>query len=161
MRYVYIGLDIATVTGIAIYLPENNKSKVVQYKGTPTQLLGFLQRHIVWGYGNYKRVFVLEEPHHFRNATTTKSLLERYGFIKYSLINHVILPVEVNLNSVRSYFRAKTKDEVHSYFLPMYQGKKKFTDNHSDALAVAIYQAVQDGHEYYPPTFKIMEMETA
>lgn len=157
--YIYIGLDIATTTGIAIYNPMNFKAEVVQYKGEPVQLLGFLKTYVLHG-SYHDSTFVLELPSSFRNAIVTRSLLTRYGFIKYSLMDYNYLPVEVNLNSVRSYFQCKNKGEVKSYFKKMYRGKKTFTDNHSDALAVAIYQSVMDGFDYSPLRLQITELET-
>ena len=159
-KHIYIGIDIATVTGIAIYNPIDNISYVIQYKGDPIQLFGFITHNLLIMESPLYPIYVLELPTHFRNATTTRNLLERYGFIKYSLMNYNHLPVEVNLNSVRAYFSCKTKANVKSLFLPKYQGNKKFTDNHSDALACAIYQSVKDGFGYAPGALKILEMET-
>jgi hypothetical protein len=159
MSHIYIGLDVATVTGISIYQPVWGQAKVTQFRGEPLQLFGFIKEYVLDPYLYYTKVFVMELPNHFRNAATTRNLLERYGFIKYTLIDYGQNPVEVNLNSVRSYFRTKNKEEVKRYFKPHYKGKKAFTDNHSDALAVAIYQSVQDKYRYDPGTLKIEEME--
>lgn len=156
---IYIGLDIATTTGISIYSPENNRAKVHQYTGTPNQLWTFIHGEVLHRYQFYPvKNFVLEIPLHFRNAKTVRSLNQRYGYIRYSLQDYGHLASEMNLREVRGYFLAKNKEEMREYFKPMYRGKKAFTDNHSDALAVAIYKAVLHGYEFYPVTFQIEEM---
>ena len=87
MSTIYIGLDIATVTGIAVYKTTFNKAEVIQYRGSPLSLMSFI-RDKVLDLGYYKPIFVLEEPLHFRNAIVTRSLLTRYGFIKYSFMDY-------------------------------------------------------------------------
>lgn len=141
----YVGLDIATITGIALWHPFTHKAEVVQVKGDPMETFGFIVKVIMPLVVELQPTICMEQPHHFQNANTTRSLLERYGFIKYSLMcNYKGLRIEEpNLNSVRASLGAKKKEDVLQIMSTFYSGSY-LTDNHTDALAACIYQSKQD-----------------
>lgn len=142
----YIGLDIATISGIAIYSPLKHAAVVGQSKGEPIyQLDDIIAKSVPKNLVGYSIQFVLEEPHHFQNATTTRSLISRYGYIKYSLMGLKYPVYEVNLNSARHWLGTKTKKETHLLFTQYFRGDF-LTSDHTDALAVAMYKAHKDGY---------------
>lgn len=143
----YIGLDIATVTGMAIYTPSTETIEVALNKGDPisqyVRLVNYLE---TMDYKDRHPTFVLELPLHFQNANTSRSLIERYGYLKHSLIRAGVYEVvEVNLNSVRKYLGCKTKEDVFRFFQPLYEGDY-LTSDHADAAALCLYQASVEGH---------------
>lgn len=150
---IYVGLDMATVTGIAIYIPKEPIAIVHQYKGNPIEQLNTIKKllNIYMTTNNYKTIsnypytFVIEELKTFRNAHTTRLLLEMTGYIRYSLVSLGYRVLEVAPSIVRSYLDTKTKQGTLDFFLPRYTGSN-LTNNHTDALALAIYQAHADGH---------------
>lgn len=140
---LYVGLDTATVTGVAFWNPRMQVAAVVEFKGSPVE-----QLHSILGELPYKKadvVFVLEKLYNFRNAKTTRSLLERYGYLKYTLIERGFRVEEVHPRMARNFLKVATKEDVFRYFIPFYRGNLYLSSNHTDALAVALYQADCDG----------------
>lgn len=143
----YIGLDIATVTGMALYRTESETIEVALNKGDPisqyARLNNFLES---LDFRDRHPVFLLEKPLHFRNANTLRQLVERYGYIKHSLIHAGVYRVEeLNLNSVRKHLQCRSKEEVFRFFVPLYLGDY-LTSDHTDAAALCLYQAAVEGH---------------
>lgn len=139
----YIGLDLATVSGIALYNPNNPEATVLEKKGDPVYLWNFL-----WGFTDGFRYMgdpytvVIEEIHDFRNAKTTRSLLERTGYIKYQFISLGVEVIMAGPSEVRSFFNVKGKQALFDYMREhVHESTPYFTSNHSDALALAIYGA--------------------
>jgi hypothetical protein len=143
---VYLGLDLATISGIALWHPFTHTAEVVQVKGDPIETFAFLARVIMPLLGKFQPTVCMEQSHHFINAKTTRSLLERYGFIKYSLMcNYKGMRIEEpNLNSIRASLGARNKKEMMGILATRYTGPY-LTDNHTDALACCIYQSKEDG----------------
>lgn len=148
---IYVGLDLATVSGLAIYIPNNPIAIVHQHKGNAIQQLNTIKKLLnVYIYNtnnknNNSYIFIIEELHTFRNGNTTRFLLEMTGYIKYSLIDSGYRVVDVAPSEVRKYLGTKDKKGTLDFFLPRYTGSN-LTNNHTDALGLAIYQAAQDGH---------------
>lgn len=112
-----VGLDLATTSGIALY--DDDEVKVTTYKGTPIELLTKIESYLKPG-----SLCVIEEHKHFRNAKTTRSLLERNGFIFWSLVAkgyevQKLFPGKGRLQLIKAYHdRYKlTKDEVDAIAL--------------------------------------------
>lgn len=146
MNRIYIGLDVAETLGIAVYKPPHF-ALVTSIKGIPPVQYELVRRIIT---GNSARsgllspIIVFELPNHFRNGKGTRTLLGRYGYLRWSLVDEMLDIHEVNLNSARAFLKCKSKEEVLDFFLPWYTGSC-LTDDHTDALAVAMYQAHKDG----------------
>lgn len=158
MQLVYIGIDPATVCGVAIYYPEQNMARVMEVKGTPVEQLSTILEYLFKDIGEEKLlIFSMEKLHNFRNANTTRSLLERYGYLRHTL-DSLGFPVrETSPASVRAHLQVKTKTELFDYLGSFYRGKH-LTNNHTDALAIAIYQAWLDGLNFQPITFRIEDV---
>jgi hypothetical protein len=157
---VYIGLDTATITGISLWYPKAHLANVVQVKGSPIETFGFIVHRIMPFAGNNLKALCMELNHNFRNAATVRSLSERYGFIKYSLMcNYLNIRIcEIGVAEARANLGTKDKQETHQRLSQRYAGPY-FTDNHADALAVAIYQSVQDGFDFNFDSLKIRPLE--
>ncbi len=137
----FVGLDIATTTGIAIYIPSKNVAAVGLSKGLPGhQLDEIISMTIPLPKEFFHLNYVLEEPHHLRNAKTALSLISRYGYLKYSLMGLGYGVSEVNLNSARAWLGTKDKQGTHLFFTEYFVGSY-LTSDHTDALAVALYEA--------------------
>lgn len=149
---LYVGMDLATTAGVAVYIPITNQAIVFSAKAEPIdqfkRMLTSIQSisdHLRNGVDmRLDFLYCLERVHHFRNAKTSRSLIERYGFVKYALLMGEAKVVEVNLNSCRSWLKVKTKEENFMYYMPYYRGSM-FTSDHADALTCALYQASNDG----------------
>jgi hypothetical protein len=157
---VYIGLDTATISGIALWYPQTNRARVVQVKGDPIETFGFLIRTIMPMVKGKEQRLCMELTHHFQNAKTTRSICERYGFIKYSMrCNYPLLQIhEVGASEARKNLGTKGKEstfmKLHSHYVGPY-----FTDNHADALAVAMFQSVRDGFPIDWAALRILPLE--
>lgn len=149
-RRLYCGLDVATKLGIALWNPLENVAHVEMVKGEPVdQIIRVLE---IAGFGGMEEVppelvFVMEILPSFQNARTTRSLLERYGYIKHTLKCTGFPVMEVNVSSVRHSLGVSSKMQVFDYFLPHYMGTHLTTD-HTDALAAAICQSMVDLYPY-------------
>lgn len=149
----YLGLDIAEDMGAALYFAHSQQAHVFEYNGTPVQQWKFVKTLI---YYNPQTLVCMELMHHFRNAITTRSVFGRYGFIKWSSVEYGYTPREISHQVARSFVHAKGKRGVHVAFLSEYRGEKQLTDNHTDALAIAMFAAHLDG---LLPEFKVPEIE--
>lgn len=140
---VYLGLDVAQTTGIAYY--SGDSAKVTDVKGYPYNQFKLIAR-LIRKRLEYDEevVVVMEQPVHFQNAKTTRDLLQRYGYLKWSLLHTGCKVLEVNLNSVRSFLKCRTKQSVFELMLDFYVGSR-LTDDMTDALACCLYQAHIDG----------------
>lgn len=153
--YTYIGLDTATLMGVAVWNPDRHIAVVTQNKGTPIEQLYFINQNV---FGLMEETadceFVMEVLHNFRNAVTTRSLLERYGFLKWSLKAVQFEVEEVSPDMARSFLGTKEKEDTFRYFTKYFDGSM-LTNNHTDALAVAIYQSTLDGYKFAPNRLKV------
>ncbi len=150
MSRAYIGLDTAAKLGYAAWRPEDNLAQVALFKGEPieqvveildsTRLL-FKEEELL------DVVFVMEMIHSFQNAVTTRSLLERYGYIKHTLRSTGFPVVEVSPSPVRHFLGAAGKREVYDLLKPYYKGER-LRDDHTDALACALFRSNLDGYEF-------------
>lgn len=140
----YIGLDLATLAGVAILYP-GNFAAVTVMKGNPIQQFMHVGS-IVNGLKVPELSIVLEMPVDFLNANTTRSLLERYGFIKWNLIGSGFTPLEVRPKEARRVVGAKDKRSLFIKLKDNFKGHI-FDSNMSDALALCIYAAAQDGYK--------------
>jgi Holliday junction resolvasome RuvABC endonuclease subunit len=105
---------------------------------------------------SYATTYVLERLHTFRNANTTRSLLERYGYLKYLLQSGGYRVEEVSPRMARKHLGLVEKEEVYEYFKKLYTGLR-LTSHMTDALAVALYQADRDGYEFRPGELLLTE----
>lgn len=154
----YIGLDVATMAGIAKWIPEINVAVVDEMKGTPNHQLQYIINSVLPPKEMaVETIFVLEKPFHFQNANTTRSLLERYGFIKYSLLGFGYQVREPNLNSARAWLGVRDKQGVFDHYVPHLNSGRMLTSNHTDALLVAMYEAQQDGFTVEWSSLQIMQ----
>lgn len=147
---IYCGLDIAKTTGLAVWYPEKHFALVTHVKGTPiVQLKCILAAIPKELFGEVlEPVFVLEKIFHFRNANTTRSLLERYGYMKHSLLDRAARVEEAHPLAARRLLKARSKGQVLR-MLQAYSGEC-MTQDGADALAVAIFQAHKDGWIFDP-----------
>lgn len=153
---IYIGIDVANMCGIAYYNPDTHKAVVYEKKGTPVAQLGAINQVIKRHKGDSVNIyFVLEKQFSFQNAVTTRSILERYGFLKWSLLACDFDVWEISPSSARNFLgvkynpytaketKRKTHELLRSYVIDF---PDAFSNNHSDALAVAMKQANANGH---------------
>jgi len=146
----YIGLDLAIVSGICVLDAERKEAFLFQHKGSPIELLSFLITFILDGTTAQK--VGIEELHQFRNATTTRSLLQRSGFIRYTLESYGIDTKEIHMESVLSMLQLKSKKELFDYILLGTKSLLSLTSNHTDALGIALYM-------YYLDTGNVLSIE--
>lgn len=144
----YIGIDPAATMGIAILPESENWAVVFDVKGDPIEQLTFfmplLTNEILKAGGDL--VFVIERLHVQRNAKTNRSLSERSGFFKFTLKSIGFPVYEVAPKVARKYLGTKSKLETHDLFVPCFIGKK-LTDDHTDALAAALWARDRDFQE--------------
>lgn len=148
---IYVGLDTATTTGLAVWFPTLQKALVSQCKGTPLKQLKHIQGYVF--FPTPEVVIAMESIHNFRNANVTRSLLERYGFLKYSLLAEGFRVEEIPPKMARRSLGVNSKREAYEYLSTFCTGK--LTDNHTDALAIALYQALAEGHLMDPSKFVV------
>lgn len=148
---VYIGLDMATTTGIAVYHPEVEIAWCYLHKGTPIELadkvgrlITYVRKVNIWPTDNI--TFAVERLHLVRNMNTVRSLLERYGYIKYNLLAAGYEVLEYGPLPPRKFLGKEftTKEEVFTFMRQEFKGPL-LTSNHTDALAQALYAAHKQG----------------
>lgn len=161
----YMGLDTATTTGIAIYNTDNNIALVTLKKGSPIEQFIYIDVIVKTmfkfgrGHIDFTQIkFVFEELHNFRNAKTTRSLCERYGFLKYSLLKNSCQVSEIPPKMARSLLGLAGKKETFDFFSARYVGSM-FSSDHADALAVALCQAHVDGFAIDLDTLRIRTLD--
>lgn len=137
----YIGLDLAIVSGICVIDTDTNTIDLFQHKGTPIELLDWLFAFIIENEeeGVDSQKMGIEELHQFRNANTTRSLLQRSGYIFYTLSGYKFTVEMVNMESVLPVLKCKNKKELFEYALAITKHSIPITSNHSDALGIALY----------------------
>jgi hypothetical protein len=154
----YVGLDSASIGGVAFYDPTEHKAVVAEIRGDPlnqlVQLNGLIKA-VVPKMRQNDLVFVFELLVHFRNAVTVRSLLERHGFIKWNLKSVGYKVQEVDPNVVRKFLETGTKQKTFDFFFDFFDGCN-LTNNHTDAIACAMYQAHL---EKYEPNWKKFRVE--
>lgn len=138
MTLIYVGLDIATVTGYAIWNPETQVAKVWQMKGDPIAQIKSLS-HVLQKEKLGSAIICIEELHHIQNHKTVVSLAERRGFIYYTLVGVGYTVQNVHSESARSLLKTRNKEETFRKFIPFYKGSAALTSDMTDALAVALY----------------------
>ena len=127
-----VALDVATSMGVCYFRIQDNKFYCTTYKGTPIEQLRTLLD--VLGDDVYNCLVIIEQLNDFMNANTTRSLLERIGYIKNSLLRVGAEIKMVNAMSVRKYLGVKGKEGVKELF-----SKYGLDSDQSDALAVMLY----------------------
>lgn len=146
----YLGLDTATVTGIAVLLP-GYRAAVASVKGNPIQQLGVIGPLIIALMKDFPQINIsMEKQHNFFNADTARSLVERYGFIKWTLTGSGFVVNEVSPKPARKLLEVNSKEECFRKFCNYYKGTA-LTSDHTDALALCIFSAHQEG---YPMDWK-------
>ena len=146
---IYLGLDTATTMGLAVWSPDTHQAFVRSCKGGPIEQMVFIEEvyRSIQKQNRFADITVaFEELHHFRNAKTLKMNSERYGYLKYSLLLHDVKVTEVHPGTARSYIKCKDKEGVFKKLIGYVKGSAPITDDHTDALAVALKQAHYDGH---------------
>lgn len=133
---ISIGLDIATRTGVAFQYNNDPKIQVMEVHGDPVKLLETIYEIIP---KDHVAKVYYEKLVHFRNARTVRDLLERSGFVRWSLKNDGYLVDEVHVQSVRSWLGVKNKAEAKELIKGVSNCKVKITDNHSDAVGVLLF----------------------
>ena len=131
---VFVGLDLATIAGMAMISEDLKDCWVYEFKGNPYEQFFQIQNIIC----NQPAIWGIEELHIFRNAKTVRSLAERSGFIKWMLkgvLKEKVMMVQVS--KARKYIGAKNKEQARELMQCLVQGNGKLTDNHSDAILVA------------------------
>lgn len=134
----FVGLDLATTAGVAFLSEDLSSCRVYEIKGNPFEQFYQIQQMIsddpaVWG---------IEELHIFRNAKTVRSLAERSGFIKWMLkgvLKEKVMMVQVS--RARKFIGAKSKEDARDMMQLLVKGNDQITDNHSDAVLVAMMVA--------------------
>lgn len=144
MIKTYVGLDIAETMGVAVWQPEIQRATVYEVKGNPVVQLIELGEQILIPLGEEdKPLIAIELLTYLRNAKTTRSILERTGFLRHNLLNFGYTVEDVNLNTARRYLGTKSKFDTQEKFKHYL---KSITDNHADALAVCIYISSIEGY---------------
>lgn len=144
-KIVYVGLDVAEVMGIAIVPKlEDHISFVLSVKGNPVDQLNKLLQVILSTLDtDMEPIFVIEMLHHFRNKQTVRSLSERIGYLKHSLLAFGYQVREVGVSEARAAIGTKSKEETLMRFVPFYSGEE-LTSDHTDALAIALWAKKKD-----------------
>lgn len=125
-----IGLDIAEKMGVVYYRQNSSVYYCTTYKGTPIQQMQMLED--VAGEDIKNAIVFYEELNTFVNANTTRSLLQRAGYLKNSLLKLGALTVDpVNAIAARKFLGCKDKKAVGDAF-------KKWGINQDEADAMAI-----------------------
>ncbi len=135
---LFIGLDLATTTGMAILSEDLKTCWVYELKGNPYEQFYQIQLMVA----NDPAVWGIEELHIFRNAKTVRSLAERSGFIKWMLkgvLKEKVMMVQVS--RARKFVGAKNKEHARELMQCLVSGGGTLTDNHSDAILVALMVA--------------------
>lgn len=156
---VFVGLDVAEKMGVATWNPHSNKAYVDVVKGSPVDQLRYMTKVVLATDEGAELVFVIERLHNFQNKTTVRSLLERSGFLKYSLIACGFRVEEVSPLMARAHLGVSTKEDVRVKLEQYFTGIR-MTDDHSDALAVALYQASLEEYQLDFRKLTIQEMRT-
>jgi Holliday junction resolvasome RuvABC endonuclease subunit len=157
----YVGLDLATVSGVAIIDSEAIEAVLFEVKGTPYEqlkkVLNFLDIQSI-DKDNVK--WSIEQIHTFLNAKTVRSLLERKGFVMWTLIGNGFEVEEVSPRVARYRFGFKGKKDAMAQMEPIIDSPL-LTDNHVDAFAVALYHFSLSTSKISPSdfTFTVLERE--
>ena len=115
------GLDIAKRTGIASYNHKTDEVFVTTFAGSPIELLGCVKSLLPLP--EFVEKVVIEKHVHFRNANTTRALLERLGYVKWSLQNFGYETVDLFPGRGRKFLTARyaylgfDKDELDAITL--------------------------------------------
>ena len=139
-QIVFVGLDLATKAGIAVLEEDLKTCTVYEVKGNPYEQLYQIQEILaktpaIWG---------IEELHIFRNAKTIRSLAERVGFIKWTIKGLCKEKVYmIQASRARKEFGVKTKKQAKELIQCQVEDGGHLTDNHSDAVLVAMMTAME------------------
>lgn len=117
--------------GVVYYHYNSGIYHCTTYQGTPIEQLEMLKDFA--GEDVEGAVIFYEQLNTFVNANTTRSLLERVGYLKNSLIKLGALKVEpINAIAARNFLGCKDKKAVGDAF-------KKWNLNQDEADAMAIF----------------------
>lgn len=140
MNEMLIGLDLATVSGVALAWSPNECVYVASIKGDPIVQLDQIRDMIIEYRRGGENVNVIIEQHvHFRAAKTTRSLIERIGYTRYSLYND-----GHNVNVIWPYKSRKAK--LHNQY-----ERRGFKKDETDALLL-----IHEGLSIFEP-FSVVE----
>jgi|SRR5688500_5376130 len=161
MKNLYVGLDTAETMGVALYYPKNRLALVTEVKGTPIEQYIYITNNILLPIGNDKEqvLFIIEKLTNFLNAKTTRSLLERIGYLKYTLLSNGQLVEELAPTIARKTLGIRSNKRTVQLLFQKYT-EMKLSDNHTDALALVVHRAVQDGYPLNIGETTIKEFET-
>ena len=144
----FIGLDLATTAGIAVWIPEEGTARAYTTTGNPIRQLEFLHRRVFDNSLIEPIIIGIEQLDCFRNAKTVRSLLERIGYFRYSLTaTRLFDVVEVRLSPTRKYYGFKDKMEVLKFFQKYTKTPRRLTNDMSDALLIAVWLGHQEDVE--------------
>lgn len=139
-----------------MWIPDSHLAFVYEVIGNPIVQLDYLLNNIVGD--PTRQTYVIERLHHFRNAKTTRSLLERYGYLFYGLAERGYQVQEASTEAARKFLKVIGKQEAFDYLLPFFEGKY-LSNHHTDALTLALYQASLDGFVLDESRLTIVEGE--
>jgi len=150
----FVGLDIATNMGIAIYKYGDSHVFVTEIneKDNCKQLTKLYQLFNKIGI-NKDNSEVYYEKFVYLNgfASAIRSLLLRYGYIFYSLQFVGYVNIEINISSARKFIKSEKGKKKKELVLEYYQqfSKIKLTNNETDALLLI--------NEHLPKIFTIIK----
>lgn len=138
-----LGLDLATVSGLAIFDISTLEVAAYEVTGNPFEQFKLMAENIE----NLTISCVgIEMVMSFNNAKTTRSLLERYGYFKWTLKSLEIPIHEIHPKSARKQFGATTKLNALLLVNKRLKTARCATSyNHSDAVLVALAAARKHG----------------
>ena len=133
MKKLIVALDIAEKMGVVYHWVDSGVYNCTTYTGTPIRQMEMLED--VLGEDVKGAVVVYEQLNTFVNANTTRSLLQRAGFLKNSLLRLGAGGAEpVNAIAARKFLGLKDKKAVGEFF-----GRWKLNQDEADAMAILLF----------------------
>lgn len=145
-------IDPGATMGFCNYIGEGTYI-IGSVKGNPIEQLDFVESMLSHFFKDRDEIVIaFELMQHMRNAKTIRSLSERVGFLKYSLIDMGYETVEVSTPAARKHSGVKNKVEANTYCQTMVDlfGRgfdKPVSQDMSDALILAIFHFEADPKE--------------
>ena len=153
---IYIGLDLAKTTGIAVLFPE--QKKIYSYEIMPSVVTNNYNDGIISLYEQINQlltnfpqqpIIVIEKFVYFAKSRQTQlQLAKLYGFVSislyakgYSIIELMPLQARKQAGFVKE---KNNKKFVQVFFSELF--KKKLTNNETDAITLCIASAIQDNN---------------
>lgn len=151
---IYIGLDLAKTTGIAVLFPE--QKKIYSYEIMPSAVTNYndgiisLYEQINQLLINFPQqpTIVIEKFVYFAKSRQTQlQLAKLYGFVSISLYAKgysIIESMPLQARKQAGFTKEKNnKKFVQAYFSDLFQ--KKLTNNETDAITLCVASAINDG----------------